>query len=156
MSICIVNRIIKNALVVSALVFPSASTIAQAKSGDAKMDAFVNGLMSKMTVDEKIGQLNLVVGGQSITGSTFNKDIEAKIAKGNIGGIFGVWGTNYIKKAQEIAIKESRLHIPLIFGLDVIHGHRTIFPIPLGMSATWDMKLIEQSARTAAREATAE
>jgi beta-glucosidase len=131
-------------------------TFAQTKSDDARMKGFISGLMSKMTVDEKIGQLNLVTGGQSTTGSVVNKDIEAKIKKGDVGGIFGVWGTNYIHKAQEIAVKNSRLHIPLIFGLDVIHGHRTIFPIPLGLSCTWDMSLIEQSAHIAAKEATAE
>src|SRR6185312_10121219 len=130
---------------------------AQIKTGETKMNAFVTNLMSKMTLDEKIGQLNLVTGGgQTVTGSVVNKDIEANIEKGNIGGIFGVWGTNYIGKAQEMAVKKSRLHIPLIFGLDVIHGHRTIFPIPLGMAATWDMGLIEGSARIAAKEATAE
>lgn len=128
----------------------------QTKSGDAKMDAFVNNLMSKMTLDEKIGQLNLVVGGQSVTGSTLSKNVEEKLKNGQIGGMFGVWGTSYIKQVQEAAVKNSRFHIPLIFGLDVIHGHRTIFPIPLGMSATWDMGLIEKSARIAASEATGE
>ncbi|MBS1524524.1 MAG: beta-glucosidase BglX [Bacteroidetes bacterium] len=143
-----------------ALVFFAGSTalssIAQTKNSDAKMNAYVSSLMSKMTLDEKIGQLNLVTGGQSITGSTLNKNIAEKIKKGEIGGIFGVWGTNYIQKAQEAAVKESRLHIPLIFGLDVIHGHRTVFPIPLGMSASWDMGMIEHSARIAATEATGE
>lgn len=129
---------------------------AQTKSGDTKMDAFVSSLMSKMTSDEKIGQLNLVVSGPALTGSTINTGVAEKIKKGDIGGIFGVYGTNFISKAQDIAVKQSRLHIPLIFGLDVIHGHRTIFPIPLGMSATWDMKLIERSARIAATEATGE
>lgn len=140
---------------VAALSFYYAS--AQVKTDETKMNAFVGNLMSKMTLDEKIGQLNLVTGGgQAVTGSVVNKGIEAGIKKGDIGGIFGVWGTNYIGKAQEIAVKNSRLHIPLIFGLDVIHGHRTIFPIPLGMSATWDMGLIRESARIAAKEATAE
>ncbi|MDB5132395.1 MAG: bglX 3 [Mucilaginibacter sp.] len=135
----------------------SYSALAQTNSNKAKMDAFINNLMGKMTLDEKIGQLNLVTaGGQSKTGSVVNEGVEGKIKSGAIGGIFGVWGTNYIGKAQDIAVKNSRLHIPLIFGLDVIHGHRTIFPIPLGMSASWDMGLIEKSARIAAEEATAE
>ena len=120
------------------------------------MNAFVSSLMSKMTLDEKIGQLNLVVSGPALTGTTVNAGVTEKLKKGNIGGIFGVYGTNFIGKAQDIAVKESRLHIPLIFGLDVIHGHRTIFPIPLGMSATWDMGLIQRSARIAATEATGE
>lgn len=130
--------------------------MAQTGGGDAKMDAFVKQLMSKMTLDEKLGQLNLVTSGRALTGSIVNKGVEDGIKNGSIGGIFGVYGTDYISKAQELAVKNSRLHIPLIFGLDVIHGHRTIFPIPLGMSATWDMGLIEHSARIAATEATGE
>ncbi|MFI5140221.1 MAG: beta-glucosidase BglX [Sphingobacteriales bacterium] len=140
--------------IVSVSAFCHAS--AQTKTEEAKMNAYVTGLMGKMTLDEKIGQLNLVTSGVAITGSVVNKGVEESIKKGAIGGIFGVYGTNYISKAQELAVKNSRLHIPLIFGLDVIHGHKTIFPIPLGMSATWDLGLIEQSARIAAKEATAE
>lgn len=148
--------VLKTALL-SAFVIASHFASAQTHGGDAKMNAFVSGLMSKMTLDEKIGQLNLVTaGGQSKTGSVVNEGVEGKIKNGTIGGIFGIFGTNYIGKAQEIAVKNSRLHIPLIFGLDVIHGHRTIFPIPLGMSASWDMDLIEKSASIAAKEATAE
>jgi beta-glucosidase len=150
------NRMLRKIALTSALALPVCTVMAQTKNGDAKMNVFVNGLMGKMTIDEKIGQLNLLTGGQSTTGSVVNKDIEEKIKKGEVGGIFGVWGTTYIKKAQEVAVQNSRLHIPLIFGLDVIHGHRTIFPIPLGMSATWDMNLIERSARIAAIEATGE
>jgi beta-glucosidase len=150
------SRVIRNIAVLSALVIPSTIVFAQTQSGDAKMDSFVSGLMKKMTLDEKIGQLNLVTSGRALTGSVVNKDVEAGIKNGDIGGIFGIYGTDYISKAQELAVKNSRLHIPLIFGLDVIHGHRTIFPIPLGMSATWDMGLIEKSAKIAASEATAE
>jgi beta-glucosidase len=129
---------------------------AQTKAEEAKMNVFVSNLMSKMTLDEKIGQLNLVTSGRAITGSVVNKDVEARIKKGEIGGVFGLYGAADVKKIQDVAVRESRLHIPLIFGLDVIHGHRTIFPIPLGTSASWDMGLIEQSARIAATEATAE
>src|ERR1700743_2067561 len=150
------NRLSRKIAAIAILVLPSAVAVAQTKSGDAKMDAFVGNLMSKMTLDEKIGQLNLVTAGRATTGSVVNKGVEESIKKGSIGGIFGVYGTDYIGKAQELAVKESRLHIPLIFGLDVIHGHRTIFPIPLGMSATWDMDLIERSAKIAASEATGE
>ncbi|MDB4903706.1 MAG: bglX 3 [Mucilaginibacter sp.] len=145
------------AILLSFLIFPFYNAKAQVKTDETKMNEFVKNLMSKMTLDEKIGQLNLVTaGGQSKTGSVVNEGIEGGIKKGEIGGIFGIWGTNYIRKAQEIAVKNSRLHIPLIFGLDVIHGHRTIFPVPLGMSATWDMSLIEHSAQIAASEASAE
>ncbi|MDB5122771.1 MAG: bglX 3 [Mucilaginibacter sp.] len=148
---------ILKAVLLSAFVISSYSASAQTHAGDAKMNAFVSNLMSKMTLDEKIGQLNLVTaGGQSKTGSVVNEGVEGKIKSGAIGGIFGIYGTKYIGTAQDLAVKNSRLHIPLIFGLDVIHGHRTIFPIPLGMSASWDMGLIEKSARIAAEEATAE
>jgi len=135
---------------------PLSKASAQTKTEDAKMNTFVTGLMSKMTVDEKIGQLNLVTIGAATTGSVVNKGVEDKIKKGSIGGVFGVWGADHVKEVQDLAVKNSRLHIPLIFGLDVIHGHRTIFPIPLGMSAVWDMDLIKQSAQIAAKEATAE
>jgi beta-glucosidase len=150
------NRVSRKIAAISLMILPAAVTVAQTKSSDTKMDAFVNSLMSKMTLDEKIGQLNLVTSGRALTGSAVNKGVEESIKKGAIGGIFGVYGTDYIGKAQELAVKSSRLHIPLIFGLDVIHGHRTIFPIPLGMSATWDMGLIERSAKIAASEATGE
>jgi len=138
------------------LALPVYQASAQTKTDEAKMNAFVTNLMGKMTLDEKIGQLNLVTMGRAITGSVVNNGVEDRIKKGEIGGVFGVYGTEYVSKIQELAVKDSRLHIPLIFGLDVIHGHRTIFPIPLGISATWDMALIQQSAKIAAKEATAE
>jgi beta-glucosidase len=138
------------------LVLPLGSAMAQTPSADAKMNSFVSGLMKKMTLDEKIGQLNLVTSGMAITGSVTNNGVDNGIATGKIGGVFGLYGVENVRKAQELAVKNSRLHIPLIFGLDVIHGHRTIFPIPLGMSATWDLDIIQKSAHVAAKEATAE
>jgi beta-glucosidase len=113
-------------------------------------------LMTKMTIDEKIGQLNLITPGGTVTGEIVSKDVESKMKNGQVGGIFGIRGAAKVRQAQEMAVKSSRLGIPLIVGMDVIHGHQTIFPIPLGMSCTWDMELIEQSARIAAREATAD
>ncbi|WP_094569994.1 beta-glucosidase BglX [Mucilaginibacter xinganensis] len=144
------------AAVLFASVMPIYKASAQTTSGDANMNAFVSKLMGKMTLDEKIGQLNLVVMGNAITGTVISKGVEDKMKRGEIGGIFGLYGTANVSKMQDLAVKQSRLHIPLIFGLDVIHGHRTIFPIPLGVSATWDMGLIQQSAKIAAKEATAE
>src|SRR6476620_2932027 len=126
------------------------------RAQDAKMNEFINTLMSKMTTDEKIGQLNLVIPGGAVTGSVVSKDVNNKIRQGSVGGLFGITGPDKVRQVQEIAVKDSRLHIPLIFGLDVIHGHRTIFPIPLGLSCTWDTVLIEKSARIAAREASAD
>ena len=100
-----------------------------------------------MTVDEKIGQLNLVIPGGAVTGTVVSKDVDNKIRAGNVGGLFGITGPDKVRQAQDIAVKDSRLHIPLIFGLDVIHGHRTMFPIPLGLSCTWDMDLIEKTRK---------
>ncbi|GHE33510.1 glycosyl hydrolase [Sphingobacterium griseoflavum] len=121
-----------------------------------KMDKFVSELMGKMTVDEKIGQLNLVTGGEAVTGSVVSTGVESKIKSGQIGGIFSMSSPAKIRAAQELAVKQSRLGIPIIFGMDVIHGYKTLFPIPLGLAATWDMTLIRESARIAAIEATAD
>ncbi len=124
-------------------------------SGHAS-NSLVDDLMSKMTIEEKIGQLNLVTPGGTVTGEIVSKDVESKIKEGKVGGIFGIRGADKTRRVQEIAVKETRLHIPLIIGLDVIHGHQTIMPIPLGLSCSWDMELIKETARTAAKEATAD
>jgi len=124
---------------------------------DAKMNQFVSNLMQKMTIDEKIGQLNLLTpGGGVATGAVVSSDVEKKIKEGKVGGLFGVIGADKVRKAQEIAVNQSRLKIPLLFGSDVIHGHKTTFPIPLGLSCSWDIPMIEKSARIAATEATAD
>ena len=129
----------------------------QSSKSDAKMNQFVSNLMGKMTLDEKIGQLNLLTpGGGVATGAVVSTDVEKKIKDGNVGGLFGVIGADKIRKAQEIAVTQSRLKIPLIFGSDVIHGYKTTFPIPLGLSCSWDIPVIEKSARIAATEATAD
>jgi beta-glucosidase len=124
---------------------------------DAKMNQFVSSLMQKMTIDEKIGQLNLLTpGGGVATGAVVSTDVEKKIKEGKVGGLFGVIGADKARKAQEMAVNQSRLKIPLLFGSDVIHGHKTTFPIPLGLACSWDIPLIERSARIAATEATAD
>ncbi|MGJ1205988.1 beta-glucosidase BglX [Sphingobacterium lactis] len=123
---------------------------------DPKMDRFIDDLMGKMTIEEKIGQLNLVTAGEATTGSVVSTDVEGKIKAGNIGGIFSMTTPARIRKAQELAVNQSRLKIPIIFGMDVIHGYKTIFPIPLGLAATWDMDLIQKTARVAAIEASAD
>ncbi|MGZ5191568.1 MAG: glycoside hydrolase family 3 N-terminal domain-containing protein, partial [Flavisolibacter sp.] len=134
----------------------SLSSFAQISS-DAKMNSFVKGLMARMTLDEKIGQLNLVTpGGGVATGAVVSRDVETKIKAGNVGGLFGVIGVEKIRAAQELAVNTSRLKIPLIFGSDVIHGYKTTFPIPLGISCSWDIPLIERSARIAGTEASAD
>ena len=123
---------------------------------DEKMNKYIDDLMGRMTIEEKIGQLNLVTGGEATTGAVVSTDVESKIKSGSIGGIFSMTSPQRIRKAQELAINQSRLKIPIIFGMDVIHGYKTIFPIPLGLAATWNMPLIRRTARVAAIEATAD
>ena len=125
-------------------------------SKDATMHAFVNKLLAKMTLEEKLGQLNLPASSDFVTGAVSSSDIAQKVKDGKVGGVFNIRSVTKIKELQEFAVKNTRLHIPLLFGMDVIHGYKTIFPIPLGMSATWDMPLIERSARIAASEASAD
>ncbi len=122
----------------------------------AKMNQFIDELMGKMTLQEKIGQLNLPVTGDIITGSTVSGDVVAKIKAGQVGGLFNMKGVQSIRALQEVAVKQSRLGIPLIFGMDVIHGYETVFPIPFAMSMSWDMDAIRNSARIASVEATAD
>lgn len=123
---------------------------------NTKMDRFIDDLMSKMTIEEKIGQLNLPGSGDIVTGQAKNSDIAGKIKKGLVGGLFNIKGVEKIKDVQRVAVEQSRLGIPLIFGMDVIHGYETVFPIPLGLSCSWDMDAIEKSARIAAIEASAD
>jgi beta-glucosidase len=131
----------------------SSNSFAQNK---AEKEIFIDELMSKMTLQEKIGQLNLPGSGDIKTGEANNSDIAGKIRLGQVGGLLNVKSVSKIKEIQKIAIEESRLKIPLIFGMDVIHGYRTTFPIPLGLASSWDMNLIEKSARIAAQEASAD
>ena len=123
---------------------------------DIGMNQFVSQLMSKMTLEEKIGQMNLSVAGDITTGAMTSSDIHNKIKAGSVGGLLNVKSVAKIRSIQKVAVEESRLKIPLLFGMDVIHGYQTIFPIPLGLSCSWDMKLIEQTARLAAIEASAD
>ena len=120
------------------------------------MNRFIDALMKRMTVDEKIGQLNLPVTGDITTGQAKSSDIAGRIKRGEVGGLFNLKGVEKIRDVQKLAVENSRLGIPLLFGMDVIHGYETIFPIPLGLSCTWDMKAIEESARIAAIEASAD
>lgn len=123
---------------------------------DTKMKSFIDNLMSKMTLQEKIGQLNLPVTGDIVTGQAKSSNVAEEIRLGEVGGLFNLKGVNKIKEVQKIAVTQSRLKIPLLFGMDVIHGYETIFPIPLALSCSWDLKGIENSARIAADEASAD
>lgn len=132
------------------------TTAIQAQKAPQDMDRYIDALMKKMTVEEKIGQLNLPVTGEITTGQAKSSDIAQKIEKGLVGGVFNLKGVEKIRDVQKLAVENSRLGIPLLFGMDVVHGYETVFPIPLGLSCTWDMKAIEQSARIAATEASAD
>jgi len=147
-------------LIVALTIISTFPAFAQQKqkisTADQKMNTFISQLLSKMTLDEKIGQLNLLTGGEATTGSVMSTDVESKIKKGQVGGMFSFTTPQKIRKAQEIAVNQTRLKIPIIFGQDVIHGYKTTFPIPLGLSCTWDMSLIEKTARIAAIEASAD
>jgi beta-glucosidase len=124
----------------------------------AGKDPRVEALLAKMTVEEKVGQLNFIVGETIVTGPTMHtaesKRFDEQIKKGTITGLFNVYGAAYTARLQKIAIEESRLGIPLLFGADIIHGFKTVTPIPLAEAASWDIALIERSARMAAEEAT--
>jgi beta-glucosidase len=124
--------------------------------GSANIDQRVDSLMKLMTLPEKIGQLNLPTAGDFTTGTAESSDIAKKIMEGKVGGLFNIKTVAKIREMQKIAVEKSRLKIPLIFGMDVIHGYESVFPIPLGLSCSWDMKLIERSARIAAIEASAD
>ena len=128
----------------------------QLHAQDAKMNAFITNLMSKMTLEEKIGQLNLPGAGDITTGQASSSDIGKKIKEGSVGGLFNIKSVEKIRAVQKVAVEQSRLKIPLIFGMDVIHGYETEFPIPLGLSCSWDVQEIENSARVAATEASAD
>jgi len=128
----------------------------QPNTAEQKMNLFINKLMAQMTVEEKIGQLNFLSIGFDITGPRVSQNIDGKIRKGFVGGVFNTYTPSAVRKLQELAVTQSRLKIPMIFGYDVIHGHRTTFPIPLGLAATWDLALIEKTARIAADEASAD
>lgn len=122
-----------------------------------RMEKFVRTLMAKMTLQEKIGQLNLLnPGGGVATGAVVSTGVESKIKSGSVGGLFGVIGVDKIRQAQQLVISGSRLKIPMIFGSDIIHGYKTTFPIPLALSCSWDIPMIERSAAIAAAEATAD
>lgn len=124
--------------------------------GEEPFIAKADSIIALMTLEEKIGQLNLPAAGDFTTGQASSSNIAEKIKAGKVGGLFNIKTAAKIRDVQRVAVEESRLGIPLLFGMDVIHGYETVFPIPLGISSSWDMELIEKSARIAAIEASAE
>lgn len=119
------------------------------------VDSKVDSILSLMTLDEKIGQLNLLAGNNEPTGPGTIKPYENEIKEGHVGAVLNVFGVDEIRKLQELAVNKTRLRIPLIFGYDVIHGFRIIFPIPLAEASSWDLDLIEKTAQLSAKEASA-
>lgn len=125
------------------------------KAQDKEMDRFVSELMAKMTLREKLGQLNLPSGGDMLTGTVMSGELSEQIRKQEIGGFFNVKGVEKIRELQRIAVEETRLGIPLVVGADIIHGYRTVFPIPLALACSWDTIVVERMAQVAAKEASA-
>lgn len=145
-------KIVRNFFFV-ALAAAAVASCCAPSSGDKQMDKFVSSLMKQMTLEEKIGQLNLPVAGTITTGEGVSLNVEERIQKGEVGGLFNVKGAAEIRRYQQIAVDSSRLGIPMLFGMDVIHGYETVFPIPLGLSCAWDMDAVQESAHIAAVEA---
>lgn len=141
---------------VTALSVIAAAAVSCSSGRDKEMDRFISNLMDKMTLQEKIGQLNLPVTGEIVTGAAQSSNVAQSIKEGKVGGLFNLKGVDRIREVQKVAVEESRLGIPLLFGMDVIHGYETVFPIPLGLSCSWDMDAVRQSARIAATEASAD
>ena len=150
------KKIFKRTSLLLATALIGVTATVQAQKSPQDMDRFIDALMRRMTVEEKIGQLNLPVTGEITTGQAKSSDVAKKIEQGLVGGLFNLKGVAKIRDVQKLAVENSRLGIPLLFGMDVIHGYETIFPIPLGLSCTWDMAAIGQSARIAAIEASAD
>lgn len=144
------------AVSLSALMATATPKDTKPQGSPQNMDQFITELMSRMTLEEKIGQLNLPVTGEITTGQAKSSDVAKKIEQGLVGGLFNLKGVDRIRDVQKLAVENSRLGIPLLFGMDVIHGYETVFPIPLGLSCSWDMEAVEQSARIAATEASAD
>lgn len=146
----------RNKIIIAALLcLSAASGFAGKKKPLPPMNQFVSELMQKMTIEEKIGQLNLLPGGDLTTGAVMNSPLAEKVQAGELGAILNVKGVEKIKNLQEIAVKKTRLGIPLIFGQDVIHGYETVFPLPLAQACSWDLAMIERAAEVSAAEATA-
>src|SRR5216684_5460326 len=151
--------VIRTALGTALLLAPGPSTASsESRSGgirDASLDAKVESILRGMTLDETVGQLVQYSAGQATGPGTGRTDYDDMISRGQIGALLNVVDPHEINRYQRIAMEKSRLHVPLLFGLDVIHGFKTEFPIPLGLASTWDPELVERASRVAAVEASA-
>lgn len=135
---------------------PVDSEARQMKDHDPLIERKIDSLLALMTLPEKVGQLVLFTSDIDVTGPTIREGYKEDIQKGLVGALFNAYGAKFTRELQKVAVEETRLGIPLLFGYDVIHGHRTIFPISLGEAASWDLEAIELGARIAAEEAAAE
>jgi len=141
------------------ILFVLISVAVSAQNEDAKMDKFISDLMSKMTLDEKIGQTHLISGTDAVSGEELNSDqskMVQQIRSGNVGALINAKGAEKVKILQKVAVEQSRMKIPLMFGMDFLHGYETIFPVPLGMASSWNMDIIKRAAQIAAIEASAD
>lgn len=136
---------------------PSDGTVGSGKwqsySGDKRIEARVDSVLKLMTLEEKIGQMTQFSANWSVTGPVMSNDFQPYLEKGLVGSIFNATSVEGIRRLQKIAVKETRLGIPILFGLDVIHGYKTIFPIPLAEACSWDLALMQRTAEIAATEA---
>jgi len=162
------SLLLRFAVVANSLLFclpVSAQTVSSARAAhavstlpslnDPSSEKKIEALLQKMTLEEKVGQLVQYSAGQPTGPGTGRTDYDNMIRKGEVGALFNITTAHQVNAYQRIAVEQSRLHIPLLFGLDMIHGFRTEFPIPLGLASTWDPQLVERAARVAAREASA-
>ena len=138
------------------LSFVGLLTMSMACAQNDKMNKYIDNLMARMTLEEKIGQLNLISVGDINTGAPVDSEAGALAKAGKLGAVLNLKGVNKIKALQQVAVEQSRLGIPLIVGLDVVHGYETVFPIPLALSCSWDVDAVETMARISAKEATAD
>lgn len=157
MSLCdkkvsVMKRLIQIVLI-SAIIIPSCG--GGGNSGLKDVDPKVDSLLRIMTLDEKIGQMVLFTSDWDVTGPTIKEGYLDDIRSGRCGNIFNAYTTDYIREIQRVAVEESRLGIPLLFGYDVVHGHKTIFPVPLAESCSWDLDLMRRTASASAAEAAA-
>ena len=145
-------------LIVPVTVVAQTGTQANQAGGiaDSSLDARVESILQQMTLEEKVGQLVQYSAGQPTGPGTGRTDYEDMIARGQIGSMLNVREPAEINKYQKIAMEKARLHVPILFGLDVIHGFKTEFPIPLGLASTWDPLIVEKASRVAAMEASAD
>ncbi|MCA1607435.1 MAG: beta-glucosidase, partial [Acidobacteria bacterium] len=146
------------AVLLLTLVLGSVRVMAQAAAplNDPAIEARISALLQQMTLEEKLGQLNQFSAGQATGPGTGRREYKQMIAAGQIGSLLNLTGAKETNELQRIAMTRSRLKIPLLFGLDVIHGYRTVFPVPLGLASTWNPDVVEKAAAVAAREAAAE